>query len=190
MKWALHLRSQASESHSGATPQSVTMARPLRLRILWVVSLGIILLQAGRGFIHGCSSCSKSTSPRTQQSAVKEEVETTAETGIGTDPTGVVSVPTGGVDKSQLLREITSNTPGLTRSTSPRSEGGGVRLLFAPEPHESVTFALWFGPLPCFQVGTFRYCFCLSQTMVLTGFLLALAVVVMGPEILMPPRYG
>ncbi|CAK9035238.1 Uncharacterized protein SCF082_LOCUS21200 [Durusdinium trenchii] len=166
------------------------MARPLRLRILWVVSLGIILLQAGRGFIHGCSSCSKSTSPRTQQSAVKEEVETTAETGIGTDPTGVVSVPTGGVDKSQLLREITSNTPGLTRSTSPRSEGGGVRLLFAPEPHESVTFALWFGPLPCFQVGTFRYCFCLSQTMVLTGFLLALAVVVMGPEILMPPRYG
>lgn len=80
-----------------------------------------------------------------------QEVETTAETGIGTDPTGVVSVPTGGVDKSQLLREITSNTPGLTRSTSPRSEGGGVRLLFAPEPHESVTFALWFGPLPCFQ---------------------------------------
>lgn len=95
--------------------------------------------------------------------------------------------------EEQLLREVTSNTPGLARSTSPKEgqEAGGIRLLFPPEPHESVTFALWFGPLPCFQVGTFRYCFCLSQTMVLTGFLLALAVAIMGPEILMAPkRYG
>eukprot|EP00435_Cladocopium_sp_Y103_P041902 s1278_g11.t1 len=95
--------------------------------------------------------------------------------------------------EEQLLREVTSNTPGLARSTSPKEgqEDGGIRLLFPPEPHESVTFALWFGPLPCFQVGTFRYCFCLSQTMVLTGFLLALAVAIMGPEILMAPkRYG
>jgi hypothetical protein len=48
----------------------------------------------------------------------------------------------------------------------------------------------FFG-VECAQVGTFRYCFCLSQTMVLTGFLLALAVAIMGPEILMAPkRYG
>eukprot|EP00434_Breviolum_minutum_P018589 symbB.v1.2.016397.t1/scaffold1247.1/size129121/5 len=92
--------------------------------------------------------------------------------------------------EAQLLREVTNNTPGLARSTSPKEgqESGGIRLLFPPEPHESVTFALWFGPLPCFQVGTFRYCFCLSQTMVLSGFLLALAVAIMGPEILMAPN--
>eukprot|EP00439_Symbiodinium_sp_Y106_P065006 s3964_g10.t1 len=81
--------------------------------------------------------------------------------------------------------------PDEARSAAPQSEGGGIRLLWAPEPHERVDFALWFGPLPCFQVGTFRYCFCLSQTVVLTGLLLALAVAILGPEILMSPRtYG
>ena len=55
-----------------------------------------------------------------------------------------------------------------------------------------VCVCVWsFFWVECAQVGTFRYCFCLSQTMVLTGFLLALAVAIMGPEILMAPkRYG
>ena len=56
--------------------------------------------------------------------------------------------------------------------------------------HKYVCVWVFFG-VECAQVGTFRYCFCLSQTMVLTGFLLALAVAIMGPEILMAPqRYG
>ena len=56
--------------------------------------------------------------------------------------------------------------------------------------HKYVCVWVFLG-VDCAQVGTFRYCFCLSQTMVLTGFLLALAVAIMGPEILMAPkRYG
>mmetsp|Transcript_89119 Transcript_89119/g.157914 ORF Transcript_89119/g.157914 Transcript_89119/m.157914 type:complete len:126 (-) Transcript_89119:21-398(-) len=64
--------------------------------------------------------------------------------------------------QGKLMREIMNNSPGLARSAAPKDgdgTGGGVRFLFAPEPSEHVDFALWFGPLPCFQVGTFRYCF-------------------------------
>lgn len=64
--------------------------------------------------------------------------------------------------QSKLLNEVMTNTPGLARSSpaggEPSDGGGGIRFLVAPRPSESVNFALWFGPLPCFQVGTFRIC--------------------------------
>lgn len=58
-----------------------------------------------------------------------------------------------------LMKEM-SSTPGMAGSATPdESKGsGGIRLFFAPARNENVAFALWFGPFPCFQVGTFRMC--------------------------------
>lgn len=76
-----------------------------------------------------------------------------------------VGAETGAVDggvKSRLTKELLGNTPGIARSQAAKAEsdtgGAGVRFLIPPEPTERVDFALWFGPLPCFQVGTFRMC--------------------------------
>lgn len=152
---------------------------PRLLRTAWVLALFSAYVHA-RNYGQGFTGWSTSLRP-----SPVERVSRHVSTREGPRP------EPDEVRTEKLLKEITNNTPGLARSAAPQSEGGGIRLLWAPEPRERVDFALWFGPLPCFQVGTFRYCFCLSQTVVLTGLLLALAVAILGPEILMSPRtYG
>mmetsp|Transcript_138216 Transcript_138216/g.195646 ORF Transcript_138216/g.195646 Transcript_138216/m.195646 type:complete len:173 (+) Transcript_138216:54-572(+) len=160
---------------------------PRLLRTTWVLALSSACLFT-RNYEQGFTGWSTSLRPSPVESvsrhvSTREGVDVQRKLGPRPEPDEVRT--------ERLLKEITNNTPGLARSAAPQSEGGGIRLLWAPEPHERVDFALWFGPLPCFQVGTFRYCFCLSQTVVLTGLLLALAVAILGPEILMSPRtYG
>ncbi|CAE7592808.1 unnamed protein product [Symbiodinium natans] len=161
-------------------------ARPCLLFLACVLALCLSCMPRGQGFVGHIGPTSRPNSCGLASTAV--EAQGKARAGGSQRPIGS-QIQKG---NQKLLKEITNNTPGLARSSKPQGEGGGgIRLLWAPEPSERVDFALWFGPLPCFQVGTFRYCFCLSQTIVLTGFFLALAVAILGPEILMSPRrYG
>jgi len=130
-----------------------------------VLASGLLLLLFSYGalpatvFVRGGAGLRQAVKPQ-RRYAVSEEGVEQDEVTMGLQERRQSSPRSGSSVKGKLLQEITSNTPGISRTSAAETEegGGGLRFLVAPRPTERVDFALWFGPLPCFQIGTFRHC--------------------------------
>eukprot|EP00933_Yihiella_yeosuensis_P055300 TRINITY_DN54033_c0_g1_i1.p1 TRINITY_DN54033_c0_g1~~TRINITY_DN54033_c0_g1_i1.p1 ORF type:complete len:160 (-),score=27.22 TRINITY_DN54033_c0_g1_i1:486-965(-) len=150
-------------------PPRATKLDQKRQRWIWLYAFAAVMsfwllasLERDRGFLGPSSSMQHPASWRTSRRAEGSSKE--GPVSASRPPAeGSVSARRAGQRNSKLLAEITGNTPGLARSSAAdETEGsessGGVMFFVAPRPRQRVDFALWFGPLPCFQVGTFRMC--------------------------------
>uniref|UniRef100_A0A7S1WGV0 Uncharacterized protein n=1 Tax=Alexandrium catenella TaxID=2925 RepID=A0A7S1WGV0_ALECA len=114
---------------------------------------------AGRGALAPADAASARRTGSARRAAGDKEQADSEAALVGEAPAAPRRAPAS--KNARLLKEVMGSTPGLARSSAPASEQGegGIMLFFPPERRQSVTFALWFGPFPCFQFGTFRYCF-------------------------------
>jgi len=142
--------------------------RPLATWTLLGAAAGSWLLAGGAegfaGFV-GWSPLPTGALRTALQSALARRAQPDGEAEVGKAPPAVEAAAAAprraSSARSRLMGEVMGSTPGLARSVAADPEAqsqGGVMLFVAPERTQSVAFALWFGPLPCFQVGTFRIC--------------------------------